>query len=304
MMGNDSRCGDLARSACVLPVILLALLACGCRQEQGAKPLSPAEFAEAFCRKLEAIDSDLSVEKRGELELRLKGGEHYEEQMVFLNNAYNEYQLSPEALEEVLDRYARSVLETVRTADSVDLQVERIVPVIRDADYPVEVRKSLIERGHKADQLDLYYETLNERLLVFYALDTEHNIKYLSKSEIDSLEVDREQLRQTSIENLLRILPEIQRLGDGGVFIVTAGGNYEASLLLCDSIWSPEKFPVRGDFVVAIPSRDLLLVTGSNDAEGIETVRKIVQEAMDQGSYALTPELFVRSEGKWLLMKK
>jgi uncharacterized protein YtpQ (UPF0354 family) len=82
--------------------------------------------------------------------------------------------------------------------------------------------------------------------------------------------------------------------------MVTAGGTYEASLLLFDSIWSSDNFNVDGELVVAIPSRDLLLVTGSRDKEGLEQLRKLAVKTVEEASYRLTPELFVRKEGGWL----
>ena len=56
---------------------------------------------------------------------------------------------------------------------------------------------------------------------------------------------------------------------------MSAGGNYEASLLLIDDIWSSGQVKVNGDIVVAIPTRDVLLVTGSRNRSGLKRVREL-----------------------------
>jgi len=69
--------------------------------------------------------------------------------------------------------------------------------------------------------------------------------------------------------------------------------------LLLDSIWSAPQIDLQGDIVVAIPTRDLLLVTGSQNPKGIEEVKQIVKEASSRFSYRLTPKLFVYRSGRF-----
>jgi uncharacterized protein YtpQ (UPF0354 family) len=85
--------------------------------------------------------------------------------------------------------------------------------------------------------------------------------------------------------------------------MITAGGDYEASLLVLDSIWSGGQMDVSGEAVVAVPTRDLLLVTGSQNPQGIEKVRQMVKEASDGGSYRLTQKLFVYRNGRFTEFK-
>jgi len=91
----------------------------------------------------------------------------------------------------------------------------------------------------------------------------------------------------------------MERQGEDGYYMLTAGGNYEASLLLADSIWNQENFPVDGELVTAIPARDVLLITGSNHKEGIDQMRKAVEDIYFNGSYSVSPELFVFKEGRF-----
>jgi uncharacterized protein YtpQ (UPF0354 family) len=119
------------------------------------------------------------------------------------------------------------------------------------------------------------YEDFNDDLIVLYAEDSPKNIRYFSPDDLAKAQIDRKDLRNLACENLKRLLPKIEQHGASGLYMLGAGGDYEASLLLFDSIWSGLKEAVRGDVVVAIPSRDVLVVTGSEDAEGIQKMKKI-----------------------------
>jgi len=130
-------------------------------------------------------------------------------------------------------------------------------------------------------------------LVVLYAQDSPKNIRYLTSKDLPGLKVAKENLRALACENLRRILPKIELVGTNGLYMMTAGGNYEASLILLNAIWTNRQFVVQGDYVVAIPTRDLLLITGSNEAEGIVKVRRIAKKAVAEGSYRLTDDLFV-----------
>ena len=121
----------------------------------------------------------------------------------------------------------------------------------------------------------------------------------VTPKDLEEAKIERKDLRTIACENLKRLLPKIERHGDRGSYIITAGGNYEASLLVLDSIWTGGQMDVKGDIVVAIPTRDLLLVTGSEDREGIAKVKQMVTKTYAEGTYRLTPKLFVFRNGKF-----
>jgi uncharacterized protein YtpQ (UPF0354 family) len=101
------------------------------------------------------------------------------------------------------------------------------------------------------------------------------------------------------VENLKRLLPKIEVHAGPLVSMVTAGGNYEASLLLFDELWSNGPIRVEGDFVVAVPARDVLLVTGSRNLAGIAKLRELAVKMVRESSYHLTDQLFVYRQGSF-----
>jgi hypothetical protein len=56
--------------------------------------------------------------------------------------------------------------------------------------------------------------------------------------------------------------------------------NYDASrLLLLDTI---RQFQIKGDFVAMVPNRDTLIVTGSDDEEGLKGMLALAKDALQQ----------------------
>lgn len=84
---------------------------------------------------------------------------------------------------------------------------------------------------------------------------------------------------------------------------MTAGGNYEASLILLDSLWTKTNIPVDGDFVIGIPARDILLVTGSNNKREISIAQRKVKEIYTTGNYQVSDNLYRRVNGKFVKLK-
>ena len=54
-----------------------------------------------------------------------------------------------------------------------------------------------------------------------------------------------------------------------------------------------------GDYVVAVPARDLLMITGSNNQAGIAQLRALARQAVQQGAYTIVDTLFVFRNGNF-----
>lgn len=274
---------------------LAALGLCsGCSKSE---VLTPGQFTNEFAQELRKASSELKVEVVKDLELKVTTADG-RESTSFLDNAYDTYKLDPKSKQEVIQNFVASGIDTFESlGKSEALDRKLIVPVVKDRPWLEETRQALVARG--ATKLPEHvHEDLNAELIILYAEDSPKNIRYVGPKDLEDAHIERKELRTLACENLKRLLPKIERQGANGLFMITAGGDYEASLLLLDSIWSDIKREVRGDVVVAIPSRDLLIVTGSEDSQGIEKMKQIVQKSYAQGSYRLTTKLFVFHGGK------
>ena len=181
--------------------------------------------------------------------------------------------------------FLRKVMGSERKAEGEG----QIVPLIRDGRW-LEVANS---------QGILLTDYLVGDLWIVYAVDLPEATTTLSDEERKRLGVAREELRKLTIGNLRHLLTGIKRFGDGPSFLLTADGTYEASLLLLDALWEELAGSVEGDLMVGVPTRDVLLFTGSGSREGLQEGREGTNAVFASGHHAVSTTLLRRVEGMW-----
>ena len=264
---------------------------------RASEPLmDPAAFTDEVARRVRAVAPTLDVKVVGELELAINmtedGGNR-----AFLHNAYQMYQgESARNRSNVIDRFVRSFAEA---ATGLERSRDAIIPIVKDRGWLEEIRLSMQRMGSEKVQENVY-EDINDALVVVYAVDTPSNIAYLSPDELDSLGVQREDLRALAVRNLRGLLPGIEVHRGDLVNMITADGNYEASLLLFADLWEREREKLRGEPVAAVPARDLLLFADSANPDAVAQLKQLASKMRGEASYALTDKLFVLREGNWL----
>ena len=143
------------------------------------------------------------------------------------------------------------------------------------------------------------FEDFNEDLVVVYAEDSPSSIRYLRPGDLTAVGVKSDQLRALAVSNLRKLLPKTEIRPGPLVSMILAGGDYEASLLLFDDLWTGGKIAVDADVVVAIPARDILLFTGSKNRAGIARLCELASKAAPELSYRLTDRRFVHRGGRF-----
>jgi len=200
----------------------------------------------------------------------------------YVDNMYADYTAQPESLRSILQRYMSSAGELYSRDLDKAVMKENIVAIIKPVEYLEETQKMANEMGAKKDIGNLY-DKYNDQLIILYAVDSKNNIQYLLSGQLEGLGIKRDSLRSLAIRNLQRLLTDVKIEGGDGVFMFTAGGNYEASLILMQELWTKENLPVKGDFVIAVAARDLLLISGSQDKTGIEKNKRNCQKSIFDG---------------------
>ncbi len=261
-----------------------------------AAQISQDAFTSKFVDTLEQQNAELVVERTGPLELVVRAADGTEHS-AFLDNAYELYTQDTDSLDDVLDLYTTSMLESIARHETT-LETTDIVPVVKDAGWLDDVTKVALEQGAKSAP-DYMVRRFAGDLMIIYAEDTPSNIRYIGKTEIEEADVPDGQLPELSVRNLLEKLPQIEMHGSDGLYMVTAGGTYEASLLLVDEIWDSGNFEVKGDLVVSVPARDLLLVSGSQNTGELARLIELTNEYYGDSPYYLSKNLYVRRNGEW-----
>lgn len=246
------------------------------------------QFSSKFIDKLRKSVPEIEIQEKSGLSIVSKyDGEEYSH---FLNNAYSEYNREPDSLESILDKYVTSTLELYKP--KVPVKESRIVPVIKDNRFLDELK-----RIQKDEDTNNVYGRYNEELIIFFVEDRDNSINYLTIKDTANLGVSKDSLLEFSLENLNSLLPPIESHNNDEYYIVIADGYYESSLILLRDIWTKENFPVEGEIVIAIPTRDVLLVTGSDNQKGVDKVIKVVEDLDQTGDHLVSNKLYVLDDG-------
>ena len=279
-------------------VVIVAIASLGADAKADRSGISPEAFEELYIKELLRQMPNAEVRSVGEMELRIKrpGGKEF---TAFLDNAYKRYLDEPELRDQILSQYVAGTMETAQSSGR-KIDVSRIIPVIKNAGFLASIRRTLKARGEKNPVIEQAFDRYNDELVIMYAEDTNRNIRYLTDRALREAGLPKDRRRAAAVANLKALLPKIQVYGGKGIYALTAGGTYEASLLLFDRMWRSGKLKVKGELVAAIPARGVLVVTGSQDRAGLKRLRRVVAEEMGRGAYHLTSRLFVYRGGTFV----
>jgi len=196
------------------------------------------------------------------------------EKRYTLDNSYKAYKDNPEMIEEILETYVASTSDIIMGRN---ITLNSIIPLVKSEGYLRDLKSA------RRNPDDMIFNKYNGELIIVYAEQQENAIRELTKERFYILGVSMDSLKQAALNNLDKIVPLINREGENGSYKITANGYYEASLILLPSFWAKETFPVDGEFVIAIPSSDQILVTGSNNKNEIEKLKRIAVEEIYRG---------------------
>jgi uncharacterized protein YtpQ (UPF0354 family) len=246
-------------------------------------------MAQGLAEKLPAVKFSVA----GELAITSIDAEG-RESTGLLNDVYGEYTNDPAKLRSLIAKVARRMKQGAAGC-CPKLDLRRIVPVIKDRPWLEQNRRVL----HAKDpSQDFVFEDFIDDLIVVYAVDGKRAMRYLMANESFG---DRKDLRTRAVDNLWRILPKVEVHKHGDLIAyVSAGGNYESSLLLSDTMWRDGQIKFDGETVIAIPARGALLVTGSSNHKGVSAVRELAAKVAAESSYRLTDKLFVYRDGRFV----
>lgn len=274
--------------------LLLLLFLLGSWSLIAQKIVSEKAFTARYLIALQQANPNTHYTVIDNLEIRAKNGEN--EISHDLENAYAEYKLAPEKQQDILDRYVMSSM--LLYIEQAKIKVENIVPVIKHRSYLDYLAELNREQGTEQEAV---YENYNEDLIIVYAEDQKNSISFFGLKAFEKLNISRDTLKFMAIKNLDRILPKMERRGAEGRYLLSAGGDYEASLILMPGIWNQENFPVEGDIVIAIPNRDVLLVTGSNTQEkALKELEEMCADSYRTANHAISEKLFIWTGNKFM----
>lgn len=143
---------------------------------------------------------------------------------------------------------------------------------------------------------------LNDELLIAYVVDAGDAFEYVQYRDLEDDAVTETQLHDIAIQNLaaltqtgnLRVSPH------GNIFAVLLDGNFEASMILLDVLWDDafRQF-VDGEYLIAIPNRDILAFCDRSSVAGRRELMEVIARLEGSQDHPLTRRLYVRMGSQW-----
>jgi uncharacterized protein YtpQ (UPF0354 family) len=244
--------------------------------------MTEKEFANKYLEALRKKYADVTFTLQPDLSITsTKDGK---ESTFYIDNVYAAYKAAPDDIEETINGYVDS--DKMAFDEPQHIATANIIPLIK----PIEFMRETAIEGKKLTA-PIVTDKYNDHLNICYAEDTKEGFRFLTEDTFDSLNISRDSLYNLAIRNLLRILPDIETDRKDGVYKLTAGGFYDASLILVPSLWQSLSM-IDGDWIIAVPKRDFLMLTGSRNKEGIKKMKKIAAEDYQTGSYPISEHLY------------
>lgn len=214
-----------------------------------------------------------------------------------LRNVFQDYQKAARGNRaDVLDKY---IMAFVAPADMSDREaaLANLMPVIRDgAAFEFARLMARLADGDKAYKL-APSKPFFDRLVISLVVDSAHATTSVSQDKLDEWGLDFDTALKRAMDNLRDRTEPNFRVSPHGVFLSAWSDVFDASrLLLTDMLY---RLPIQGDPVIAIPSRDHLLVTGSGNDQGIAELADIAVEVLETNTRPLGYQLFRLRDGQW-----
>jgi len=138
---------------------------------------------------------------------------------------------------------------------------------------------------------------------VFYAVDEGSHYTYVTNRDLEAVGIKLDDLHAIGMRNLAARIngePGLQLERTGTFTGLAIGGDFEASLVLLDAVWAERlKGEVAGNFVVAVPTRDVCAYCDSRSREAIDALRMLAERLTAKGERLLCDRLLLRDGGRW-----
>lgn len=223
-------------------------------------------------------------------------------QVANLHNAYPEYcDAPPKVRPEVLAGYVRTFFASqIEIPEDYEDASHDLMPIVRTPGFFDGARLGIQLAGTETGKSPskLVFQPLNDYLGVGLAYDLPAAMKYIDEDQLNKWNVSQFQALETARHNL----EQLGELGwakiGSGFYSLLAGDDYNASRLIClDLIRSME---VQGDLVAAVPNRGSLLLTGTEDDEGLRIMGELVEKGFKEDTRPISGILFRLCGDEWL----
>lgn len=140
-------------------------------------------------------------------------------------------------------------------------------------------------------------------LIVTYVIDEGSHFAFVQNRDLAEEALSSAQLHEAGLRNLLALTSNgrLTVHPHGDIFAVIFGGNFEASLLLINELWNDSfRQFVKGQYLAALPNRDVLAFCDRSSSEGRKELLQVIDRLKDSQDHPLTKRLYTRVSDTWV----
>ena len=243
--------------------------------EKPSEPPTQDEFAQSLTDGIRKAGANADIVYDRERFCLSEGGK--DGTVLFLANAYNEYCSASESMRpKVFQKYVRSwFIGAITLPDSFDDLHPDVLPIVRARSY-FDLNRTNVGKGTV-----LPHQVLGEHLGVGLVYDLPQAMRSITQENLDGWGVGFYEAMEAARHNLTQLEHAFIGPTQGeGVYLSTVRDGYDSSrLILLDLI---RRLRVAGDFVAMVPNPDTLIVTGSEDMDGLTGMLALAKDALKQ----------------------
>ncbi len=247
-------------------------------------------FAEEMLRRIRDAGEDREVAfDRGEFALVVPG-----EQTFHLNNAFEAYEAAKEENQEVaFSAFVRTwfAYRQELPDDFADASYD-LMPAVRSRCFFDFNLKRFELGGHDASPWP--YQVIGEHLGIGLVYDLPHSMRFITQDNLDHWGVSNSEALEVATENLRQTTKEYAEVDNMRMFV--SGDTYDATRLILSDLIS--RFDLNGCPIAMIPNREVLVVAGSNDHQGLATMLEIAKSGIKHERY-ITGHAFALGTDGW-----
>ena len=238
------------------------------------------QFAKKFLKEMKRIRADENLFYDMKRFAILRRGSDLEE--TSLGNFYDEYvTMNPAKRTQFITQVVESMLAAKGDLPrDFNMACDRLRPRLWLRSVVAStLLRAQIEEGPEAVGLDLPDSPIGAHLISTIVYDLSSAVRSLPRAQFTEWGVTYEEGLKIASENLSRAPFKFATLPDGIYFALT-GDNYDAARLLLPDLL--ERWKVDGDPIAMVPNRNVLFMTGSNNAVALKVLVQVVAEALKE----------------------
>jgi uncharacterized protein YtpQ (UPF0354 family) len=246
-------------------------------------PTQPEAFAEQVVHLLSRMQPDYEVILVGPTELLVNG------RRLDLDNLHRMVANEPDRGVEIVEHFLDQLFagDAMMMSDlPIDLARDRIMPRIQP--------ESIFE--HLSRELVAHVPFVNGTVVVFVT-DLPQMTVSITTEQVVRWGIEIDEVDEIARKNLKAYAPEIEmqviESREGGrAVILNEQDGYDAARLLMAPLYEKLSPRLGGDFLVAVPARDMLVAMSTGPESFIDRLRERVREDYARMPYPITDELF------------